>query len=93
MLRVVEDAGGGAAFGHCPTVQDECLIGELAHDRQVVADQEVGDTALVADVGEQVEHLSLDRHIQRGDRFVEDQDSGLCRKGAGDRDPLTLATR
>ncbi len=82
-----------ATFCHCPAVQDERFVGELAYDRQVVADQDVAEVSLVADVGEQVEDLGLDRHVQRGDRFVKDQDRRLGRQGAGDRDPLPLATR
>ena len=40
---MVEYPSGGAAFDHGLAVQHERLVGELAHDRQVVADQEVGD--------------------------------------------------
>ena len=65
-------------------------VGELAHDRQVVADQDVGDAGLVADVGEQVQHLGLDRDVQRGHRLVQDQHLGLGRQRAGDRHPLAL---
>jgi hypothetical protein len=91
MLWIVEDARSGAAFHDLAEVQHERLIGELAHDGQVVADQNVGDMGFVADIGEQVEHLGLDRHVQRGDGFVEDQDGGLGGEGACDRDPLPLA--
>jgi len=45
---MVENPGGGAAFDHSPAVQHERFVGELAHHRQVVADQEVGDVGLVA---------------------------------------------
>jgi hypothetical protein len=93
MPWVIEYPGGGTAFDYCSAVQHERFVGELAHYGQVVADQDVGDLGLVADVGEQVQHLGLDRHVQAGDRLVEDQDGGLCRERAGDRDPLPLTTR
>ena len=64
---------------------------ELADYREVVADQDAGDARFVADVDEQVQHLRLDRHVQRGDRFVEDQHPRLGRKGTCDGDPLALA--
>ena len=93
MLRIVEYPGGGPAFHHGAAVQDERLVGELAYDRQVVADQDVGDARFVADVGEQVEHVGLGRHVQCGNGLVEDQDDGLGREGARDCDPLPLAAR
>src|SRR5262245_28409194 len=43
VLGVVEHVRGGAAFDHCPAVQHDRFVGELAHDGQVVADQDVGD--------------------------------------------------
>ena len=91
VLGVVEHVRRGAAFDHCPAVQHDRFVGELAHNGQIVADQDVGDMGFVADVGEQVEHLSLDRHVQRRDRFVEDQHAGLGREGTRDRDALALA--
>jgi hypothetical protein len=93
VLGVVEHAGGGAALDHRPTAQDDRLVGELAHDGQVVADEDVGDVSFVADVGEQVQHLGLNGDVEGGDGFVEDQDCWLRCEGAGDRDPLPLAAR
>ena len=91
MLGVVEDPRGGAAFDHHPVVEYHRFIGELAYDGQVVADHDVGDAGLVADVGEQVQHLGLDRYVEGGGGFVKDQHGGLRREGAGDRHPLPLA--
>ena len=45
----------------------------------------------VADVGEQVEDLGLDRDVERGDRLVQDQHARLGGERAGDRDALALA--
>src|SRR6516165_3981704 len=93
MLGMIEYPGGGAAFDHGPAVQHERFVRELAHHGQVVADQDVRDVGFVADVGQQVQDLGLDRHIQRGDRFIEDQDGGLRREGTRDRDSLPLTAR
>jgi hypothetical protein len=43
----------------------------LTYDGQVVTDQDVGDGRLLADIGQEVEYLRLNRDIQCGDRFVE----------------------
>ena len=40
---------------------------------------------------EQVEHLGLDRDVERRDRLVGDEQLGLERDRAGDADPLALA--
>ena len=40
---------------------------------------------------EKIQHLRLDRHVERGDRFVADQEIGLHRQRAGDADARALA--
>src|SRR5690348_2755834 len=93
MLRIIENLGCPAALDDLAAVEHDGLVGELTHDGQVVTDQDVGDGGLVADVGQEVEHLRLDRYVQRGDRLVEDRDGGLGRQRPGDRDPLPLTAR
>ena len=90
MLRVVEDLGGQPALDQLPAVHDDRVVGELPHHGEVVADQDVGDGGLVADVGEQVQHLRLDGHVESGHRLVQDEDPRLGRQRPGDRDPLPL---
>ena len=60
VLGIVEHALCRAAFHHRSAAQHDRFGGELAHDRQVGADEDVGDMAFVADGGEQVQHLGLD---------------------------------
>ena len=43
------------------------------------------------EIEEQRDDLRLNRHVERGDRFVGDDERGVERQGAGDADPLTLA--
>ena len=40
---------------------------------------------------QQVEHLGLHRHVERGGRLVGDEQVGVCRDGAGDQHPLRHA--
>ena len=49
----------------------------MVHDRQVVGDEQVGELELVLELDQKVEHLRLDRKVQRRDRLVEDDDFGL----------------
>ena len=45
--------------------------GDVAHDRQVVRDEEVREPELVLQIFEQVHDLRLDRDVERRDRLVE----------------------
>ena len=89
----VEHLRGRPALDDAAAVHDDRLVGDLAHDREVVADEDVGDAGALADVGEQVEDLRLDRDVERGDGLVEDDHARLGRERAGDRDALALAAR
>jgi len=90
VLRVVEHVAGRALLDDGSAAHDDHSPGQLPHDRQVVADQQVADAGGVPDVGEQVQHLRLDRHVQGRDGLVEDQDLGLGGQRPGDRDALPL---
>ena len=49
------------------------VVGDVAHDGEIVRDEEIGEPELALQVGQQVEHLRLDRHVERRDRLVGDQ--------------------
>ena len=57
---------------------------------EVVRDHQVGQTELLLQLLEQVEDLRLDRHVQRRDRLVGDDEARFERDRAGDADPLAL---
>ena len=46
----------------------------------------------LAQLHQQIENLGLDRHVERADRLVADDELGLNRERAGDADALALAT-
>ena len=50
-------------------------VRDLPDHREVVRDEEVGEPAIALQVGEQVEHLRLDRHVERRDRLVADDEA------------------
>jgi hypothetical protein len=58
VLRVVEDVSGASLLDDDAALHHQRVLRELAHHREVVADQDVADAALVADVGEDVEAAS-----------------------------------
>ena len=93
MLRIGEDVLARALFDDAAEIHDHHVIGDMAHDRQIVADEEIGEIEPLLDVGEEVQHLRLDRHIERRDRLVEHQDGRRQHQRAGDGDALALAAR
>ena len=54
-------------------------------------DQQVGQGEARLQVDEQVDDLRLDRHVERGDRFVGDDQRRVEGEGAGQADALALA--
>ena len=65
----------------------------MSDDRQIVSDKYVGQVELVLEVLHQVDHLGLDRYVQRTDGFVRNDDARVRGQGAGDSDSLALASR
>ena len=59
-------------------------------DGQVVRDEEVGQAEVVLQPHQQVQHLRLDRDVERRDRLVGDDELGLHRERPGDADALAL---
>jgi hypothetical protein len=63
----------------------------VAHDRQVVGDEQIGQLEAVLEVVEQVDDLRLHRHVERGDRLVQHDQPRLERQRPRDADALALA--
>ena len=61
--------------------------------REIVADEHIGEAALVAKVHQEVEDLGLDRDVERGGRLVEEENLRFQDQRAGDGDALALAAR
>ena len=86
-----------AAFGarsiDAAEVHHEHLVGDQLDDGEVVRDEDIGDAGLFLQVHQQVQHLRLDRDVERRDRLVGDDHSRLEHQRARDRDALALAAR
>ena len=83
----------GADLGDLAEIHHQHPVGDEAHDVEVVADEDVGQAELLLEVHEQVQHLRLDRLVERRDGLVEDDQARLERERAGDVDALALAAR
>jgi hypothetical protein len=57
-----------------------------------VRDEQVGEAERVAQISQKIDDGRLYRHIERRHRLVADDEARPCRKRAGNRDALALAT-
>ena len=74
-------------------VHDGDPIRDVADDAEVVRDEHVRETELVLEVVEQIDHLRLDRDVERGDGLVRDDQLRIERERARHADALALAAR
>ena len=66
-------------------------VAHSADDSEIVGDEEIGKAKVALQVFEQIEDLRLDRHVERGYRFVADDQLRIERDRTGDPDPLPLS--
>ena len=86
-----QNVHGIALLDHAAALQDGDVVGHVGHDAQVMADQHQGHVALLDKVAQQVENLLLQDHIERGRRFIGNEDARIHCAGDGDHDALPLA--
>ena len=80
-----------ADFDDPAEVHDGDAVGDVAHHRKIVRDEQVGQAELASAALQQVDDLRLDRHVERGDRLVENEQLGTQRQSTGNCDALALA--
>ena len=91
--RVFKDVLLGPLLDRAAEVHHHHFIGNMAHDAEVVGNEEIGEIELLLQVHQQVQDLRLDRDVQGRYRLVRHQDSGPQHQGAGNRDSLALPAR
>ena len=93
MKRFLVDALRVAELDHLAEVHDGDAVGDVLDDAQVVRDENVRQAKLALEPAEEVEHLSLDGHVERGNWLVAHEQLRFERERAGDVDALALAAR
>ena len=68
-------------------------VGERAHHREVVRDEQHRDPVAGAQPAQQVQDARLHRDVERGEHLVAEQQGGVHGEGAGDGDALAFAPR
>ena len=93
MLRIAVDRLDRAELDDLAEIHHQHAVAEILHDVEVVADEDVGEAELALEVDQHVQHLRLDRLVERRHRLVEDHQPRPQRQRAGDVDALALAAR
>lgn len=86
MLRRFKQGFGGRGFDHSAQIHDHDTVGQMLNHSQVMADEQVGQMQLFAQLVKQVDDLSLDGHIQCRHALITDQEIRFNRQGPGDAD-------
>ena len=88
--RSAEQLARRPALRHPAEVQHRGLLAQLAHDPEVVRDQQVGQAPLRPEPADQRQDGRLRPHVQRARRLVQHQQPRPHRQRPGDGDPLPL---
>jgi len=93
VARRIEYALRRPAFAHLTLAHHHHVVGDLADQPEVVADEQHAHAVALAQPRDQLEHLALHRDVERGGRLVGDQQLRLVRDGHRDHHALLLAAR
>jgi hypothetical protein len=93
VARALVQLVGRGGFTDLSEIHHGDVVGDMAHDRKVVRDEQIAQSHPLLEVLEEVDDAGPDRHVERGHRFVEKDHLRIERQGASDPDPLLLATR
>lgn len=77
LLRIEEDFVGVAVFDNPARLHHRNAIGEVADDGQVMGDEEHGQAEVGLQATQEIEDLGLDRNVERGHRFIGNDDARL----------------
>lgn len=67
---LLEDEVSGTAFDELAGAHDGDVCGELRDDGKAMGDQHIGEVKFLLELLEELEDLRTDRDIERGDRFI-----------------------
>lgn len=91
MLRVGEDLVGRPDLDNFTEVHHRDTVTDPADHGHIVADEQHREVELRLEVVDEREDLRLDRHVERRDGLVGDDEIRVQHECPGQRDPLFLA--
>ena len=90
---VGDELGGGAVWRMLPVDDDPDAVGERGRVLEVVRDEDRRQREVAEQLVQLGAHRRLGVGVQRRERLVEEEDAGIVRERAGERDALPLAAR
>ena len=93
MAGRLQDLFGAALLDDVALLHHHDAVGDLGHHPEVVGDEHDAHSLASLDLADQLQNLRLGGHVERGRRFIRDQDRGLERQRHGDHHPLPLPAR
>ena len=73
-------------------VHDRDPVCDVPDDGQIVRDEQIGDAELTPQTGQEVDHLCLDRDVERAHWLIANDQIRVDSDRPGDPDPLALHT-
>ena len=92
MLRRADERFRRRVLHDPAEIHDDDAVGDVFDDGEVMRNEQIRETVIALQVDQQVDHLGLDRDIQRRDRLVGHHQLGAKHQCARDRDPLALSS-
>ncbi len=92
VLRTIEHIEDRRLLHGVAALQHRHIVCDLADDAEVVADPHHGGAEVALQIPDQLDDLRLRRHVQRGGRFVGDQQFRIARHRDRDHHALLLST-
>ena len=93
MARCPEELGCLGRLDDPTKIHDRDPARDVLHHGKIMADEEIGQPELLAQIHQEVKDLALHADIEGGGRFIADHDLGPHDERAGDGDALTLSAR
>jgi len=92
VTRVGQKLVSGAFLHYPAQIHHGNALSYLANNGKVVGDEQIGESPLLLKIREQIEHLSLNRNIESGDRLIAHQECRLYCQRPGNPNALSLAS-
>lgn len=93
MHRPAEEGVRRRVFDHPTQIHDAGPVRDVLDDREIMADEQIGQAKLLLQVAQQVDDLCLHRNVERRDGLIADDQAGQQNERAGNTDALALGAR
>ena len=90
--RMLEHRRRRSLLDNASPMHDDDPVAQVAHDREIVSNEQQGQVHLALQCVKQVEYLRLDGHIQRCGAFIGNDQSRLDRQSPRNAGTLALPT-